>query len=417
MASLLSRAGRNAKAIVRGAEWGSGSAIPPNSANSMIGGSGLGLEAGALGISTVLACTKALHDDFKAMPFGAFSGKRDGARKRIPSQPRIVAEPFGPDVEPGVGFGQMVASLAMRGNAYALVVNRDPDTGLPDQLAVVHPDLIHAIRNSEGRKVFKISGRPDLAVDEVVHITGLMMPGAVEGVDIITAQRINLALAGKVTEYAEGFFGNGGSPAGVISVPNATGGRQEARDVLDAWTAGHGGVANAHRPAVMFGGATWTQMSVTPDNAQFLETRKFLREEICGLFGVPLQRVQAITEHASQGGGAGVAALDRGYVQHGLLPVARAFEMVWDRLIDGGSRTWTSFGFDEWLRADPKTRAGIAQIHRVGAIRTVDEIRAEEGWEPYPDGTGSDPFVPLNSNTSSPTGGEDNAPPPDGGQS
>lgn len=405
--AILSRAVNNARAMMRAQEFGD-SSIPPNSAapfSTMPGG----MEAAALGISTVLSCVKALHDDVTSMPFAAYQGSKLGAHEPLAVQPHIVVEPFGPDLEVAAGMGQIVVSRAMRGNAY-LFVTRVNAHGLPDQLAVLHPDAVHPTRR-DGRKVFKI-GSEIYGTDEIKHITGMMPPGSVAGVDVLTAQRVNLDLAWKVAKYADGFFGSGGSPSGVITVPGS-GDRRKAREIKEAWEAGHGGVNNAHRPAVLFGGATWDALSVTPENAQFLATRAFLREEICGLFSVPLQRIQAITENASQGGGKGLDAIDAGYAKHGLLPFASGIESVWNSMIPGADRTWTAFDLDVFLRASAEVRATVAQSHRVGAIRTIDEIRANEGWAPLPDGKGTDPFTPLNSNTS-PTGGADNAPAPGG---
>jgi HK97 family phage portal protein len=180
------------------------------------------------------------------------------------------------------------------------------------------------------------------------------------------------------------------------------------------WEASHSGIANQHRPAVMFGGAKWEPLTVTPENAQFLETRRFLREELCGLYGVPLQRIQAIVDNASQGGGKGLDAIDAQYVRHGLMPTHHGIEEAWNKLIPGGERSWTAFDYDEFLRANAEVRAAVAQSHRVTGIRTIDEIRGTDyGMEPLPDGQGSDPFVPLNSNAS-PAGGADNAPAPGG---
>jgi HK97 family phage portal protein len=408
--AILSRAVKNARAMMRSAEWGD-SSIPPNSAmgfdSSAAGG---GIESVALSVGTVLACVKALHDDVKTLNFEAFTGDPKGAHQPLAVQPRIVAEPFGPDLDVHAGMGQIVTSYAMRGNAYAFVVSTDPKTGLPDQLSILHPDSVHPKRKN-GRKVFRI-GSEDYGTDEVVHITGLMAAGAVAGLDVLTAQRVNFDLAMKVSQYADSFFGNGGSPSGVITA-KGPGNRTKAREVREAWEDSHSGVFNAHRPAVLFGGATWTPLSVTPENAQFLETRRFMREELCGIFGVPLQRIQAIVENASQGGGAGLDAIDAGYVKHGLLPIGVTIESAWKRLIPGGDRTWTNFDFDTFLRANAKVRAEIRQINRVTAIRTIDEERAAEGWEPLPDGQGQNPFSPLNSNAS-PTGGADNAPTPGG---
>jgi HK97 family phage portal protein len=405
---ILNRAIRNAAAMMRAAEWGD-SSIPPNSSTSPFGPSMPGAHGdGALAISTVLACVKALSDDVQTLPFIAYQGQRlGGARTVLRTQPRVILEPFGPDLEPAAGIGQLVVSKAMRGNAYMWVVSEDPRTGLPDQLAVIHPDTVTPVRRN-GVKMFRIGG-DYFGPDRVKHIAGMMLPGDVKGVDIVTAQRVNLDLARDVGEYAAGFFGNGGSPVGVISVPGQ-GDRKRAREVRDTWEASHAGVANAHRPAVMFGGATWEPMTVTPENAQFLETRRFLREEICGWFSVPLMRIQAIVDNASQGGGKGLDAIDAGYVKHGLLPMVSNIETMFSRFLPGDESTWAGFFFDEFLRASAQIRAQVATSHRVGAVRTIDEIRADEGWAPLPNGQGTDPFAPLNSNTTTPAGGADNSP-------
>ena len=404
--TILSRAVRNARAMMRAAEWGD-SSIPPNSLASPGMGSGASnIESAALAIGTVLSCVKVLHDDVTTLPFIAYQGDPHGPRRVSPDQPQIVTDPFGPELSPAAGFGQIVVSKAMRGNAYLYVVARDFN-GYPTQLAVLHPDKVTPKRDSEGRKYFQIGGDKK-GPDEIIHITGLMVPGAITGIDVLTAQRVNFDLAAKVTSYADGFFGSGGSPAGVISVPGP-GDRKKAREVKDAWEAGHSGVLNAHRPAVMFAGATWTQMTVTPENAQFLQTRRFLREEICGLYGVPLQRIQAIVENASQGGGKGLDAIDHGYVTHTILPLVTGIEQAWNRMLPGGKGTWTTFNVDGFLRAAAHERAEIAQIHRTIGLRTVDEIRADEGWEALPNGLGSNPTAPLNSNvaptTTAPDGG------------
>lgn len=409
--AVLSRAVRNARAMMRAGEWGD-SSIPPNSANglSSSGGGQAGIEALSLSISTVLACVKALSDDLSSIPFHAYSGDRFGPRAPLAEQPLIVTEPFGPDLDAASGRGQLVVSTAMRGNGYGFYTHWDERTLLPDQMLILHPDAVKTTRRN-GRKMHKI-GHDWYGTDEVLHVTGMMLPNAVAGVDVLTQQRLVWEMALSVTQYGTGFFGNGGSPSGVIEHPGS-GDRRKAREVKEAWEDSHAGVHNAHRPAVLFGGAKWNAMSVSPENAQFLDTRRFTREEICGIFGVPLQRVQAIVDNASQGGGAGMNTIDGSYAKHTLLPLATSFEAAWNPLIPGEQRSWSLFDLDAFLRADAKTRADIRQINRVTAVRTPDEERADEGWAPLPDGQGSNPGTPLNSNAS-PTGGTDNTPKPGG---
>lgn len=410
--ALLSRAIRNAGAMMRSAEWGD-SSIPTNGSSGTFGGSGTsGGEAGALAIGAVLACVKALYDDTTNLPFKAYEGDRNGAHEPIAVQPQIVVEPFGPDLDPPSGVGQIVVSKAMRGNGYSFVVSRDR-LGFPTQLMNLHPDAVQVQRNRTTRvKEFKIGGQI-FGPDEIIHMPGLMLPGADAGIDLLTYERTTFDLAWNVNTYADGFFKGGGSPAGVIAVPG-NGDRKRAREVREMWASSHGGVANAHRPAVMFGSATWTQLSVTPENAQFLQTRRYLREEVCGLFGVPLQRIQAIVENASQGGGKGLDAIDAGYVKHGLMPPLGGVERAWTRMLPGAQRSWVAFDYDEFLRASAEIRALVAQQHRTSGIRTIDEIRGQDyHLPPYPNGAGADPFVPLNSNAS-PAGGADNNPNPGG---
>lgn len=394
---LISRAVRNARASVRSVgEWGD-SSIPPNSSLFTVDAANPVGEQGALAISTVASCVKVLHDDFGILPFDGYQGDRGGVRSMSPAQLPIVAQPFGPDVPRRVGFGQIVVSVAMRGKAFVRFTQRDR-LGYPTQVQVLHPDKVQ-VSAPGGVKKFRINNTgPWLGTDEVGHIIGMSLPGMIDGLDPITMQRVTLGLAADVTQYGSSFFRNGGSPSGVISV-KGPGDKKRAREVKENWEAGHGGVVNAHRPAVLFGGATWSQLSVTPDNAQFLQTRSFLREEICGWFGVPLQRIQAIVGNASQGGGNGLETIDAGYVTHTLLPIATAIEALWDTFIPGKTNTWSLFNFDGLLRASALTRAQIAQIHRLIGTRNRNELRAADGVGPIEGPDGSDYNVPFNTNS------------------
>lgn len=114
------------------------SSILPNSVMMGMGSSGLVMtEAGALSISTVLNCCRVLYDDQKILPFGAYSGSRSGARAPIASQPQIIAQPWGPDIAPQVGFAMLRVSVALRGAGYMRVMDSDSG-GYPTLLAPLH---------------------------------------------------------------------------------------------------------------------------------------------------------------------------------------------------------------------------------------------------------------------------------------
>lgn len=413
--ALLTRAARNLGLVKNSGAWGD-STIPSNSALGSFGNPDgvVRSERGALAISTVLNCVKVLHNDFGVLPFLAYSGDRQRVRAPIALQPKIVTDPFGPDLDRASGMGQIVSSVALRGNAFMLVTMRD-NRGFPTQLRILHPDTVRVTQDKITHAKQYVIDRKPIPLEDIKHITGMMLPGAVVGIDPVSYQRIAWSLAASVQEYGLNFFVNGGAPGIVLSFPDP-GDRALAKEVLASWNAAHQGVFNAQQPAIMFGGGTVSPLSVAPENAQFLQTKDSTREDICGWFGVPLNRIQAgsaaNTDQAR--GGKGLDTEDAGYVKHTLLNIATGIEACWDSMIPGDRGTWTRFDFDEFLRASAAERAAIYQIHRVIDTMNRDEIRAAEGQPPIPDGTGAEFGHPLNSNSTAPGGGADNTVQPGG---
>lgn len=414
--ALLIRAAQNLGLVKNSAAPFGDSTIPSNTA---LGGFSnpdgiVRSERGALAISTVLNCVKVLHNDFRVLPFLAYSGDKQKVRAPIANQPRIVVEPFGPDLSRSAGMGQLVSSIALRGNAYMIVTMRDR-MGFPLQLRILHPDTVSVKQDKATHAITYEVDRQPVKFEDIKHLRGLMLPGAIVGIDPVSYQRQAWSQFAAMQEYMLNFFANGAAPGVVLSFPDP-GDRALAKEVLASWNASHQGVFNAHQPAVMFGGGTVNTLTLDPQNAQWLIAKESVREDICGWFGVPLTRIQAgpasNTDQAR--GGKGLDTEDAGYVKHTLLDIATGFEACWDQMLPGDQRTWTRFDFDEFLRASAAERAAIYQTHRVIDTMNRDEIRASEGLAPIPDGTGGQFGHPLNSNSTAPAGGTDNGQQPGG---
>ena len=396
--SLLSRAARNAVAEYRSA---SGAWMPwsiPTPDGYGVGGREFDQRM-ALSIATIINCIRVLSDDMGILPFRAYSGDPNGSRIVIKNQPDIVSHPFGDDLSAQGGFGQLTTSLAFRGRAWCYKTEYDR-YGYPRQLQILSPDDCNLRILDNGRKVVRVNGL-DYDYREFVHLKGLMLPGAIDGVDPLTAQRITWGAAADMNEFGRNLFTNGAVMSGVVEATGATGDvkadRKRARDIAMQFQANHAGVANAHKVGVLFD-ASWKPMSVTPENAQFLASKAFAREEMAGWFGVPMQRLMVMVQKASQGGGKGLDSIDQGYATHTLLPKARQIETEWDRMIPGGFGTWTAFDFTGMLRAAALERAQRLVMLRTAGIITQNEGRWDEGYGPSDDPRANDLFEPLNSN-------------------
>ena len=99
-----------------------------------------------------------------------------------------------------------------------------------------------------------------------------------------------LGLAKALEVNAATFFGNNSQPGGFLSTEKSL--KKEAKERLkEAWEKLHRGVDNAHRVAVLEEGMKWNPMTIPPEEAQFIESRKFSRTDICGMFRVPPHKI------------------------------------------------------------------------------------------------------------------------------
>jgi HK97 family phage portal protein len=145
---------------------------------------------------------------------------------------------------------------------------------------------------------------------------------------------------------------------------------------------------------ILLGGTKWKQITINPQDAQFLETRKFQIEEICRWFRVPPHKVQQITDNASQGGGKGLETQNGEFAQDGLLPWVVRLEAADSALLPG--KQFMRYNLNAYVRADIKTRHEVYQIRRNIGMANADELRALEDEQPIGGLAGESYWRPLN---------------------
>lgn len=303
-------------------------------------------------------------------------------------QPVEVAAP-GWLVRPNVEWDLMswisefVRCLLLDGNAYVVPVRNQVGTVVEAWL--IPPRLVHVTRHRPAEpKTYIING--DVWTGEIRHVTGPWRdPSGLKGLSPIDAAATSIGIALASAEHGARLFGQGVALSGVIETPGELS-TESAKVIRNTFGRDHGGLAKAHLPGVLTGGATWKSVSMTAEQAQFLETRKYSASEIAGqLFhvdptelGIPLDGT-SLTYQNLESRGVRLARTT-------CLPWIRRVEQVFTEFLPRPQ--YARLNIDALLRADLAARyTSYGQaLNGAQPWLTVDEVRELENLPPMPAG-------------------------------
>lgn len=366
-------------------------------------------DATALTLGAVYGCVRILGDGVSVLPPVVTRGL--GSSAEIVARPPSWVDDPNPVLRRVDLMSQVMSSLLLRGNAY-LATTRDA-TGMVVEIWVLDPDLVEvsvdttkAIRHPTYR-----IGRTTLGPLDILHIRGMTLPGSATGVSPITAAREAIGLGLAAQEFGGSFFRNGARPGGVIETDGAL--SATAAKILQAtWREAHGGSGNSGKLALLSGGAKYKTISVSPDDAQFLQTRAFGVADIARYYGVPPHLLADSTGSTSWG--SGLAEQNVAYVTHSLRPWVQRVEEAFTWLarserptVLGAKRLFVTLDLDDLVRGDFASRITTYRSGIESGIFTVNEVRA---WEGLPPVDGGDETV--RPTYSAPIGASDPAPAP-----
>ncbi|HWU23257.1 MAG TPA: phage portal protein [Nocardioides sp.] len=380
------------------------SSIPTNGSLADLTPAGVPVnDQTAMQLVAVYACVRILASAIARLPLNAMV-TRDGIQVPTPTAPTIVSDPFGGASTTRYptrrdGFKQLAVSLLLRGNGYGMVTARDY-LYRPSRIVVLHPDQVKVDMNDDGGRDYKVNHKTVDAVN-MLHLTGMCMPGAATGMSPISYARTAIGLGLAAERFGAGFFGKGAHMSGVITVPGDLD-KTRAREMKEGFEASHSGLANSHAIGVLSGGASWTNISVTPEDAQFLGTRAAQNLDMAMLYGVPPHMLGQVDRTTSWGTGIEQQAI--GFRVWTLDDWLGVYEDAWTAMLPRGQSA--VFDTTQLERTDTAGRyAGYVQARTAG-ILTRNEIRAKENLPPIEGG--DDINAPLNSAHSG-----DSAPPAD----
>lgn len=354
-------------------------------------------EQKALGIATVYACSRLIASAVADTPLYARREVTVRGRKikrRVPAgRAPLVEDPF-LDVSPITGLFQMVSSLALRGNAYALIVERD-ELLYPTKLMTLHPDRCKPAKDPKDDRVKFLVGQQYIEPVDIFHVPLFTLPGSPFGLSPIDQHAQSLGLTLAAEEYGARFFGQGSVMSVVLKTPLNLD-ETQLRIMAQSWQAAHGGFRRSHMPAVASGGADVVPITVPNDAAQFLETRKFQRNEIAMMFGVPPHMIGDVEKTTSWG--TGLQQQSIGFVRYTLRDYFSRIQEAFTRAMPPG--ILAEFDLSDLLRGDLAERYAAYQQGRTMTVLSPNDIRVMEGLEPVDDPLMDEYLLPLNSNVS-----------------
>ena len=349
-------------------------------------------------LSAVFACVQVIAETVSTLPLVVYRVTGDGRA----SDPRhAVARLFSRDpneLQTAPEFIEMVvAHCLLRGNAYAEIV-RDA-RGAPVELIPLHPDHVSVVRYPGTRRIAydysdpNTGGTRRLLMDEVLHLKDRSDDGIV-GKSRLHRARETFGTAVATERFAASTFRNGASLSGVLSHPEQIG-NEASENIRKSFEDIHKGSSNAGRIAVLEEGLKWQAISVSPEDAQMLESRRFSVEQIARMFRVP----PPIIGDLSHGNYSNVVELNRAFAIHCIRPWCTKLERAIERALfsEAGRMTHeTEFDMDELTRGDMLTRWQSYRIMREIGGANANEIRAWEKINPRSDPGGNEYLAPMN---------------------
>lgn len=351
----------------------------------------------ALSISPWYACVRILSETIASLPMITYKRLEKG-RQRAADHPvyKLLHDRPNPFMTAMEFTESRQGNLLGWGNAFA-EIERDGAgrvTALwpipPDRVKIqVMPDrLWYYVRHDSGPEQ-QIRG------DDMLHVRGLSSDGII-GYGIVDLMREALGLTKIEEEYRSRFFKNDARPGGIIEYPGTLSDPAYQRYKAD-WQETYGGIGNKFRLGFLEQGLKYHDTAFTPEAAQFIEGRKFQKEDLAMITGVPLILLQGTDKATSWG--TGIEQFLLAFAQFTIRPWLKRWEARYNTSLFTETEQrqfYVEALVEDLLRADSKTRAEVRQIWRRNGIINADEWREGENLNPLPNKQGETYIVEGN---------------------
>ena len=357
-------------------------------------------EHTAMQMTAVYSCVRILAETVAGLPLHVYRYTDNGGKEKHWQHPLYRLLHDEPNLEmTSFAFRETLMShLLLWGNAYAQIIRNA--RGEVVALYPLMPNKITVDRDSSGRlfylyrrnpEDFSSQGKPSevyLQPSDVLHIPGLGFDGLV-GYSPIAMAKNAVGLAIATEEYGAKFFANGAAPGGVLEHPGVI---KDPQKVKDSWNTVYQGSGNAHKVAVLEEGMKYQPIGISPEQAQFLETRKFQITEIARIFRVPPHMLADLEKSSFSN----IEQQSLEFVKYTLDPWVVRWEQAMCRTLlteSEKSKVFIKFNVDGLLRGDYVSRMNGYAIARQNGWMSANDIRELENLDRIPAELGGDLYL------------------------
>ena len=360
-------------------------------------------ERTSMQMTAVYSCVRILSEAVAGLPLHLYQYTDNSSKEKAVEHPLyfLLHDEPNPEMTSFVFRETLMTHLLLWGNAYAQIIRNGK--GEIMALYPLMPDRMTVDRDEKGRLYYEYmvssddaptmkGGTVKLPPSEVLHIPGLGFDGLV-GYSPIAMAKNAIGMAIACEEYGAKFFANGAQPSGVLEHPGTI---KDPSRVRESWTQTFGGSQNANKVAVLEEGMKYTPISISPEQAQFLETRKFQINEIARIFRVPPHMVGDLEKSSFSN----IEQQSLEFVKYTLDPwVSRWEQSIVRSLLTAEEKKqyFVKFNVDGLLRGDYQSRMNGYAIGRQNGWMSANDIRELENLDRIPEELGGDLYL-INGN-------------------
>ena len=355
-------------------------------------------ERSAMQMTAVYSCVRILAEAIAGLPLHLYTYKEDGGKEKAIGHPLylLLHDEPNPEMSSFVFRETLMTHLLLWGNAYAQIIRNGK--GEVVALYPLMPNRMTVDRDSSGQLFYSYqmnnsdaptmkAGAVILKPSDVLHIPGLGFDGLV-GYSPIAMAKNAIGLAIATEEYGAKFFANGATPGGLLEYPGTV---KDPDRVRESWNKGFSGSQNAGKVAILEEGMKYTPISIAPEQAQFLETRKFQINEIARIFRVPPHMVGDLEKSSFSN----IEQQSLEFVKYTLDPWVVRWEQSLSRALftpEEKKKYFFKFNVEGLLRGDYQSRMngyatarqnGWMSANDIRELENLDRIPAEEGGDLY----------------------------------